>query len=115
MKLQLTIKRLAARVDDSELRRAARDLGHELPRGRIGLLNQFRSAITTLGSADTFVKGYRAALADVTAAYQDAIEDQVSKIEFLRERLIELEAIDAKRSATKRLKPGVWWRYALKE
>ena len=77
MRIERTIKRLAdARdLDDRRvmLRRAARDLGHELPRGRLPLLSEFRTALARLPAAEPFVQGYRDALADVTAAYEAAV------------------------------------------
>ncbi len=75
MNLQTTIRRLSEKSDGEELRRAARDVGHELPRKRIQLLSQFRTSLdgVDLTGVDDFVVGYRSALADVVAAYEAAV------------------------------------------
>ena len=52
----------------AELRRAARDLGHELPRRRDPVLRAFRSGLASAEVEDPYAEGYVAALLDVDGA-----------------------------------------------
>lgn len=79
MKVNKVLETLrATNADSTDLRRCARDLAHELPNCRIESLREFRAGVARLGVArDAFVNGYRTALVDVTAAYEDAVRDLV--------------------------------------
>lgn len=75
MKIDAMIEALRnARAESEELRRGARDLAHELPRNCLECLREFRAGVARIGSTDDrFADGYRAALADIAAAYEEAI------------------------------------------
>jgi DNA-binding PadR family transcriptional regulator len=64
-----------ARMDGEELRRLSRDVGRELPRGRLEILRELRSGLASSNSEvlDPFARGYRAALDDLLAASEAAI------------------------------------------
>lgn len=65
-----TLQRLAeAQTDCEQLRRAGRDVAHELPRMRLNVLALFREQAVRQATGDDFVKGYRAALLDIAAAW----------------------------------------------
>lgn len=81
MHLTKTAERLLATEDSADLRRSARDIGHELPRRRMPLL---RRTLTVLGGAcaidqSEFAAGYKSALADVLAAYCAATETDLDR------------------------------------
>lgn len=68
MKLDKALKRIAeTKSDHPELRRAARDIGHELRRERLHLLEALRTELAIFSDEDVteFVKGYREALLDM--------------------------------------------------
>lgn len=75
--------------DSKELGRLARELGHELPRKRLEMLAEFRAILADCVPAeDRHIRGYLAALADVSAAYSAAIQpeaDEEEAVKFLRE------------------------------
>jgi len=75
--VEATLRRLSQ--DGADIRQAARDLGHEIPRNRLDVLARFRAGVAKLGTTGRadFTLGYRAALADVTAAYEAAIEPRI--------------------------------------
>jgi DNA-binding MarR family transcriptional regulator len=90
MKLDRTLMRLSS-TDGATLARAARDLAHELPRRRVDVLGQFRAALAGLvreepspTAEEQYASGYRAALAEIAAAYQEAIEPQERERELAR-------------------------------
>ena len=92
MKLEKTMKRLAGATDDcAELRRGARDIGHELPRDRLYFLRRLRGALAGLDDTDVsdFARGYRAALLDLVTAYDSAIENAYG---------VDLEVVEVDRS-----------------
>jgi hypothetical protein len=89
MKLEKTIKLLSVEHDCPDLRKGGRDLGHELPRKDFVKLRKFREEVASLSNIDfktynepqDFVLGYRQALLDVAAAYEDAtITDWIKRI-----------------------------------
>ncbi len=77
MELDKVLPRLAAAsADGPELRRLARDVGHELPKHDSTAVRAFRSEFAKLeiGSV-SFADGYRHALADVAAAFDVSLDD----------------------------------------
>ena len=76
MKIERTIKRLAAKDATDELRRGARDIGHELNSKRLPVLAELRTSLARMDKegASDFVLGYREALADLLTAYSASIE-----------------------------------------
>lgn len=70
MKLAKTLLRIGGNLDD--LRRAARDLGHEFPRHRFDVLARFRASATEAIMGNEFEMGYKEALLDLTAAFMTA-------------------------------------------
>jgi DNA-binding MarR family transcriptional regulator len=77
MNIRRTLERIrGAATDGEELRRAARDLGHELTRNRVEVLREFRAELARLPEKGTaeFVLGYRNALRDVVAAFEAAVQ-----------------------------------------
>ena len=82
-KIKANLAKLLA-GDSEELGRLARDIGHELPKKRLAVLNEFRAtlvdSVTPPGRyirnylpEDGYIRGYLAALADVAAAFSAAI------------------------------------------
>lgn len=74
MKIEKTLERLR---DRELLEQAARDIGHELPRRRLDVLSDFRARAADLPDEDEYTQGYRAALLDLVAAYERAVEPAV--------------------------------------
>lgn len=80
MKLHKTSRRLAATKDEECLRRATRDIGHELPRRRLPLLRKMLALLSSNKSdQDGFVLGYKTALSDLVRAYCSSIEEELDK------------------------------------
>lgn len=82
MKTERTVARLrdATGQSDPKLYMAARDLGHEFPRRRLDVLATFRSETASLPpAADPFIAGFRAALLEVAAAFEAAVEPELEE------------------------------------
>lgn len=78
--------------DKEKLGELARDLGHELPRNRLDIVDEFRAdaamvippidrRIRDIPSDDGFVRGYLAALLEVAAAYSAAVQPELDEKE----------------------------------
>ena len=75
MKLEKTLKRVA----NHEFDRAARDIGHELPRKRYAVLSRFRTELAILANKDEVVANWAKPVVEIIAAYQAEIKIPVEE------------------------------------
>lgn len=76
MNLDRTLQRIH-NGGHSDIKRAARDLGHEFIRNRLYILNKFRARMYVDPEDKTWFAGYASALLDIATAYSDALDNQI--------------------------------------
>ena len=81
MKVDKVLERLFDKCDSAELRRAARDVGDELPRNRLDVLRKFRAGSCRIQLDDEFQKGYLAGITAVMRSYEIAVEKKQREID----------------------------------